>query len=458
MQIARTLVLSLLLLSLIAIPASAVTLSGNISGGQWFGGITYIYAISLDSLNFNFNIGLALLGNGPYFILNVAAGNYMLLAFQDLDGNLLPSLGDNMGYFGGQIPQTITVTTSNIDTLDIEVAPLPFTGISGRLQSPAGQTGLTLIQVATDAAFQNVTNTGFLLDMTGNGTYSVFLGPGTYYARAFMDLDFSFAPSAGDLQSYWGVPNNPILINVTTQPADCVNMTLMLPPDVTLSMTPAGAPIVIPATGGSFNYSIGLANSGATAVSHKVWLNATLPNGSTYPVVGPVTITLPAGFSGSRNRTQNVPAVAPAGSYSYNAFFGYGPALIWQQASFAFSKAGVDNASLGDWSCTGESLENWSDQTTAPQTVLPQAAALCSAFPNPFNPATVINYELPTASVVKLDVFDVSGRLVTTLANGWRDAGRHEVTFDGSMLASGMYVYRLQMGQNTLSGKMMLLK
>lgn len=78
--------------------------------------------------------------------------------------------------------------------------------------------------------------------------------------------------------------------------------------------------------------------------------------------------------------------------------------------------------------------------------------------PNPFNPTTVFSFELRTAGHVSLKVYDTAGRLVATLADGWREAGRHEVTFEGSGLASGIYVYCLSAGDFNASGKMTLMK
>jgi len=79
-------------------------------------------------------------------------------------------------------------------------------------------------------------------------------------------------------------------------------------------------------------------------------------------------------------------------------------------------------------------------------------------FPNPFNSSTEAYFELPAASHISLRIYDTAGRVVATLVNGWRDAGRHATTFDGSSLASGMYLYHLRAGNHTATGKMMLLK
>jgi hypothetical protein len=79
-------------------------------------------------------------------------------------------------------------------------------------------------------------------------------------------------------------------------------------------------------------------------------------------------------------------------------------------------------------------------------------------FPNPFNPRTVIGYQLPVVSDVKLVVFDLLGREVAVLVDGKADAGAHQVTFDGAGLSSGVYVCRLTAGTFTGSRKMLLAK
>ncbi len=91
------------------------------------------------------------------------------------------------------------------------------------------------------------------------------------------------------------------------------------------------------------------------------------------------------------------------------------------------------------------------------------------AYPNPFNPLTAIRFCLPQAAKVRLDVFDVNGRLVSsgsgapnraqaTPTEKHFDPGTHEITFDGSGLPSGIYLYRLTAGSFTAAGKMVLMK
>jgi hypothetical protein len=84
--------------------------------------------------------------------------------------------------------------------------------------------------------------------------------------------------------------------------------------------------------------------------------------------------------------------------------------------------------------------------------------SLYQNYPNPFNPETVIRFALPEAGYVKGVVYDILGREVTTLLNGEMNSGNHEVKFDAEGLTSGIYVFRLQAGQNSSNIKMILTK
>lgn len=89
---------------------------------------------------------------------------------------------------------------------------------------------------------------------------------------------------------------------------------------------------------------------------------------------------------------------------------------------------------------------------------LPSSVTLEQNFPNPFNPTTIIRYQLNEALDVQLDVFDMLGRKVATLVNGRVSAGSHEAQFDASNLSTGMYIYRLQAGGKVFTRQMMLIK
>jgi photosystem II stability/assembly factor-like uncharacterized protein len=89
---------------------------------------------------------------------------------------------------------------------------------------------------------------------------------------------------------------------------------------------------------------------------------------------------------------------------------------------------------------------------------IPTTFALRQNYPNPFNPSTTITFELPKASPVTLSVYDLLGREVTVLVNERRNAGVHEVKFDASGLASGVYFYRMQAGSYVDTKKLLLVR
>ncbi len=89
---------------------------------------------------------------------------------------------------------------------------------------------------------------------------------------------------------------------------------------------------------------------------------------------------------------------------------------------------------------------------------IPSKYILSQNFPNPFNPETKIKFELPRAGFVKIVMFDNMGREVKTLVNENLTAGSYESSFDGSRFASGVYFYRMQSGEFSVTKRMMLVK
>jgi hypothetical protein len=89
---------------------------------------------------------------------------------------------------------------------------------------------------------------------------------------------------------------------------------------------------------------------------------------------------------------------------------------------------------------------------------IPVGYEISQNYPNPFNPTTTIRYSLPHASHVNLTVFNMLGQIVDELVNGEIDAGYHEVRFDGTGLASGVYYYRLRAGDFAQTRKLLLLR
>jgi len=230
------------------------------------------------------------------------------------------------------------------------------------------------------------------------------------------------------------------------------------PPEIDITLTPYGTPIVVPAGGGSFDFNISVENHSDTSVNFDLWTVIALPGMGQFEVMNVPGLSLPANALVDRDRIQNVPDFAPGGTYTYYAYVGEYPWLVEDSDSFTFEKEGSADGALGvpsDWFGYGDSFDRWLETAV---TSVPTESKILGNFPNPFNPTTAISIQLSAVSQVNLSVYDVAGRKVATLVDGYRDAGVHEVTFDGTGLASGVYLYRLEVESQTAIGKMVLLK
>ena len=93
---------------------------------------------------------------------------------------------------------------------------------------------------------------------------------------------------------------------------------------------------------------------------------------------------------------------------------------------------------------------------------LPEGFTLEPNYPNPFNPSTIIPYQLPISSHVRLEVFNVLGQHIATLVDGEQSAGFHTAAWDatdaaGQAVGAGVYIYRMMVGSASQSGRMVLL-
>jgi hypothetical protein len=84
--------------------------------------------------------------------------------------------------------------------------------------------------------------------------------------------------------------------------------------------------------------------------------------------------------------------------------------------------------------------------------------SLSLAYPNPFNPSTIIKYQIPTAGIVSLKVYDILGKEVATLVDEYKPAGSYEVKFNAEGFVSGVYFYRIHMDSFTQTKKMILMR
>ncbi|MCB2212245.1 T9SS type A sorting domain-containing protein [bacterium] len=120
-----------------------------------------------------------------------------------------------------------------------------------------------------------------------------------------------------------------------------------------------------------------------------------------------------------------------------------------------------DNQRQRLWFETGIGLAYLDFEETSvdePWILKPTSSNLLTTFPNPFNASTTIRFTLDTREHVKLDVFDILGRHVATLADGLRPAGEQQLTFDAAQYPSGTYYLRCQHGTSTQERKLVLIK
>jgi hypothetical protein len=90
--------------------------------------------------------------------------------------------------------------------------------------------------------------------------------------------------------------------------------------------------------------------------------------------------------------------------------------------------------------------------------IIPERYTLSQNYPNPFNPSTTISYSLPKPGNVSLKVYDILGKEILLLANEYKPAGNYSVQLNGSNLASGIYMYRLESGNYNAAKKLILMK
>lgn len=138
-------------------------------------------------------------------------------------------------------------------------------------------------------------------------------------------------------------------------------------------------------------------------------------------------------------------------------FWGWRPGL-WRQDQDAFliRNNGVERPAL-EWLRTYvESHEFVSNENISDG--MPKHFRLYDNYPNPFNPTTQIQYDLASASDVRIRVFDVIGRQITTLVNAQQSPGTYNVRFDASGLSSGIYFYRIETDSFVATKQMMLIK
>jgi hypothetical protein len=231
---------------------------------------------------------------------------------------------------------------------------------------------------------------------------------------------------------------------------------------VSTNVEPVNPPIVVPRQGGPFDYTATLVCDSLGWAQVDAWADLVQPDGQ---IMGPLFIRPNIHFNPGqtifRQLQMYVSSWAMPGEYWFRLMVGNSAMQTVMSAdSFSFVKlaeTGVMPPGTGAYL----TMTGWDEPVTVQLPVggsaLPQEMTL-AASPNPFNPTTVISYQMPQAGNLNLKIYDTAGRLVATLVDGWREAGTHEMTFEGSKWASGIYLAVLEAGSQRSVQRLLLMK
>ncbi len=223
-------------------------------------------------------------------------------------------------------------------------------------------------------------------------------------------------------------------------------------------------PTLVPATGGWINYDVTAYQYTATQ-TRPAWISIRYGTGfsvEVFQTAGPIPMVPGPPRLASPNHY--IPSNAPGGHYKVNVCFGSYPWYPYDTGVTYFWKDGPVANSLRDFEGVEfqtsdlEWTEVMADDGTTMNT-LPTEFAMGAAYPNPFNPATTISLALPETTELTVTVFNLQGQLVTTLASGQYPAGQHQIVFDATDLASGVYLVQATTGAGeTAVQKVILMK
>jgi Secretion system C-terminal sorting domain/Carboxypeptidase regulatory-like domain len=180
-----------------------------------------------------------------------------------------------------------------------------------------------------------------------------------------------------------------------------------------------------------------------------------LPSGSASTMAGAIVYAIrnnvAAGFAITDTKgNYNIDGIAP-GTYTVTVDrLGYTETAS-KTGTVTYNATGTPGNAIVDLALTPTSV----GQTSTAQ---PEQFTLAQNYPNPFNPSTTIEYSLDRSGIVTLKIYNILGQEVTTLVNGFQNAGSYRAVFNASSLSSGIYFYRLQSEKLSQTQKMILMK
>ncbi len=350
--------------------------------------------------------------------------------FHFLDG---PNLLFEGAFMVGTSPSKISDAARNVDAQDKDFkVTQPFTlKIPGVIADQEGtaafnddNAGITKIGVTVNLhsySFSNVDDDNYIIlkyHITNNSGVEI----NNLYSGLFFDWDMIEASGLDDITAYDSSGNFGYVYHEGGAPDTYIGIAL-------LSSDKYGFWAILN-TGGDGGFSI--FDSDGFSAADK-W--QALSGGIGKPKAGAGDIS---------NVTSSGPYTIPV-DYSIDVAFAVAAALNKDEL-----KTAIETARIKYGGIVSDVEENHAGD--------PLSFSVSQNYPNPFNPNTVINYTIPHNSYVTLKIFDVLGNEISTIKNEFENAGKYEVNFNGSRLASGIYFYKITADNFSLTKKMILMK
>jgi plastocyanin len=198
------------------------------------------------------------------------------------------------------------------------------------------------------------------------------------------------------------------------------------------------------------------AGAAVSATTHVVQFGGTLGlaySPASFTVVVGDTVEWVGDFSVHPLSSSSIPAGASSWVNTSGSQFSYVVTLPGSYGFYCMVHGSPDGTGMAG-SFTATALTGIGSSGSS----APAVFSLEQNYPNPFNPATTIRYSLPQKEHVSLKVFDVAGNVVATLVSADQAEGYHQVEFNGSKFASGVYFYRLEAGALSATRKLLELR
>ncbi|TKJ41297.1 hypothetical protein CEE37_06425 [candidate division LCP-89 bacterium B3_LCP] len=228
--------------------------------------------------------------------------------------------------------------------------------------------------------------------------------------------------------------------------------------ELSVMVNPTGS-VMVPSAGGSIDYDLEVNNLSGSTVYFDGWSEfEALGGGYSEIVIFRQNLWIGAGASIERSVYMNISGSVPDNTYEYFLRVAdyYGAPTLMDEDSFIFYKYNFGDGVAYEW-VEETSSTGW-DEGISIQPVIPETFLVTSAYPNPFNPETTIEFDLPEYSEVTLSIFNMQGQKVTDLLYGQMEAGHYRATWNASGYPSGTYIYHFSSDAGNATGKMVLLK